>query len=459
MSIVSKLKNFVVNSLSSKLEKTNYVYMSNVIHGHLNNTIKYIKKAYQLNADVYSIVSFIAGKVATVPFVLYEIKDEKQLVRYKSLSSGVYTKETQMLKKKALQEVEKDHVITRMLNKAPNEQMTASEFKYGYVIYRLLTGNSFMRGFGPEAEPNKFVQLHLLPSQLTVPLGGTMYAPVRAYKLTWDPEEIPAEFVSHSRYFNPDFEYPSNPHVIGQSPLQAAANIILQSNSATNAATSAFQNGGMAGILYQKGGSDLSEAQRDLMQDHIDRTTSDTTNRKQILAASAEMGWLKVGESPVDLGILEALNATLRSLCNIFHVNSAIFNDPENKSYNNISEARKAAITDAVLPELTALRDALNLWLLPGWEKADGKKYFIDYDASVFPELQANMKETAEWLNAAWWLTPNEKRTQMDYDAQSEEYDQIFVPMGVAPLGSGSPNDDVDFQKAFNEVGNIDYKE
>lgn len=459
MGLISKVKSFALNYLADSLAKTNYVYMANVIHGQLDSTTKYIKKAYQLNADAYSIVSFIAGKVSTVPFNLYEVKDEKQLQRYKSLSRGVHTKEVQLLKTKALAEITNEHRITKMLNKAPNEYMTAGEFKYGFAVYRLLTGNSFIRGFSPEAQPDKFIEMHLLPSQMIVPLGGNMYAPVRAYKLTWDPKEIPAEVISHSRYFNPAFEWPSNPHVIGQSPLQAAANIVLQSNSGNDALTLAFQNGGEAGILYQDGGSDLSETQREALQDHIDQKVGSNRPYKQILAASSKLGWLKIGSSPVDLRILEALNSTLRSLCNIFHVNSAIFNDPENKSYNNISEARKAAITDAVLPELAALRDALNLWLVPGWEKADKKKYFIDYDASVFPELQANMKETAEWLNVAWWLTPNEKRTQMDYDIQSEEYDQIFVPMGMAPLGSGSPEDDVDFQKAFNKVGGLDYND
>lgn len=459
MNLVKAIKNFVYGAMPKTIAQTNYVYMANTIHGQLDCSLKYIKKAYQVNADVYSITSFIAGKVATVPFNLYEIKNDKALLRYKAMSATMRNTQTEILKTKALQAVESDHKILRMLNKAPNEYMTAGEFKFGFTIYRLLTGNSFIRGFAPENEPGKFVELHLLPSQQVSPIGGSMYAPVRAYKLTWDPgNEIDVMDVAHSRYFNPDFEWPTNPHIIGQSPLQAAANIVLQSNSGDEAMTTAFQNGGEAGILYQDGGQDLSDAQRDMLQDHIDKKVSGSKNYKQILAASSKLGWLKIGSSPVDLNILEALNATLRRLCNIFHVNSAVFNDPENKSYNNISEARKAAITDAVLPELTAMRDAFNLWLIPGWEKADGKKYFIDYDSSVFPELQANMKETAEWLNVAWWLTPNEKRTQQDYDTLGNEYDVPFIPVGHAPLGSGNPEYDIDFQKAFNATGDLDYK-
>lgn len=458
MNLIQKVKGFVLNTLGAVTTRVNYGWMGTVIHGQLDSTISFIKKAYKINADTYSIISFIAGKSAIVPFTLYEVVNEKALMKYKAMTTGAFGPKALQLQTKALKEVDGGHRMLDMINKAPNDYMTASEFKYGWVVYRLLTGNSFIRGFAPEAQPDKFVEMHLLPSQMTVPLGATQYAAVRAYKMTWHPEEIPATDVSHSRYFNPDFEFPGNPFTIGQAPLEAAAATVLRSNSAMEASTKAFQQGGMAGILFQDGGADLSEPQRRDLQDHIDNKTSGGGNYKQILAASSKMGWIKVGESPVDLGIIQSLLADLRTLCNIFHVNSAIFNDPENKTFSNISEARKAAITDAVLPELTALRDALNLWLVPGWNKADGKKYYLDYDASVFPEMQMNLKEMVEWLEKAWWLSPNERRVQIDYDVMGPEYDQIFVPNNLMPLGSGDPDADIDFEKAFAMVGNIDYK-
>jgi len=459
MGLVTKFKNFLATTLGGMVSKSNYVYMHNMIHGQLQNTIDFIKKAYQMNADVYSITSWIAGKGSLVPFTLSEVVDDAALNKYKAMcvTQPDNLKELAKLRTKALKVVEKEHPILRMLNKAPNDYMTASEFKFGWILYRLLTGNTFLRGFGPEAQPDKFVELHILPAHLTVPLGGGMYSKPRAYKLTWDPEEIPGEQVSHSRYFNPDFEWPSNPHIIGQAPLKAAANLVHQSNSANEYMSYAFEFGGMSGILYQDGGSDLTDPQRDALQAHID-SKSGKQNAKQILAANTKMGWIKIGESPVDLGILESLPVSLRGLCNIFHMNSAIFNDPENKTYNNMTEARKAGITDAVIPELIAFRDQMNLWLVPGWEKADKKKYFIDYDATIFAELQANLKEMAEWLNTAWWLTPNEKREQMDYEALDSEFDVPFIPSTVAPLGA-EVDESVDFQKAYDMIGNIDYED
>jgi len=458
MGLIDKFKNFLATTLGSVVAKSNYVYMQNIIHGQLQNTIDYIKKAYQVNADVYSIVSWIAGKAATVPFTLSEVVDNNALIKYKAmcLTDPTNFKELKKLQAKALKLVEGNHRILTMLNVAPNDYMPASEYKFGWFLYRLLTGNTFIRGWGPEAMPDKFVELHLLPAHLCTPLGGGMYMKPRAYKLNWDPEEIPGEFVSHSRYFNPNFEWPSNPHIIGQAPLMAAAGLVHQSNSGNTYMSAAFENGGMAGVLYSDG-LELSDPQRDALQQHID-SKSGKHNAKQILAANSKMGWLKIGESPVDLGVIQAINTTLRGLCNVFHMNSAIFNDPENKTYNNMTEARKAGITDAVIPELIAFRDQMNLWLVPGWEKADKKKYFVDYDASVFPEMQANMKELAEWLNTAWWLSPNQKLEQMDYEPQGPEFDVPFIPSTVAPLGAVTDPNNIDFQKAFDAIGNIDYK-
>jgi len=260
MGLISKIKSFV----SGTITKTSYMWMNNTINSSLHGLKDYIQKAYQANADVYAIASFIAGKGASVPFLLYEVKNEKALMKYKSLSAAVYDRQVMNLRQKSLQDANDGHRIMNMLNKAPNDYMTASEFKFGFILYRLLTGNSFIRGYAPEMEETKFVELHLLPSQFTVPIGGGQYNAPRAYRMTWDPEEIPGQEVSHTRYFNPHFEFPSNPHIMGQSPLQAAARVVTRSNSGYDASIHAIENGGMAGILYQDGGADLSEPQREL---------------------------------------------------------------------------------------------------------------------------------------------------------------------------------------------------
>ena len=459
MNIVSRIS----NAITAFRGQQNLMYgrlMNDMIYGQFQNMQQYIRDAYQKNADLYSIVSFIASKVSIAPFTLYEIKDEKSFRKYKGLTTNP-TQESiraaEVFKTKAMNEVEGKHPLLEILNNKPNDNMNGSEFKYASAVYRLLTGNTYIYGFAPESDPAKFVELHILPSQYTNPVSGGQYNPIKGYKLAYDPQNIiPRENVAHYRYFNPDFEFQSNPHIVGQSPLQAAANVILRSNSGYEASTKAFQNGGLTGVLYEDGGTSIDEKQREQLQKHIDNKMTGPGNFKQIIAASSKLGWLQIGTTPVDLGILESMAVDLRTMCNVYHVNSALFNDPENKTYNNMTEARKAAVTDAILPELTALRDALNQWLIPGWSKADKKNYFLDFDLSVYAELQDDMKSLAEWLAAAWWIDPNEKRAQMNYDAKGKEFDECFIPAGIMPL---SQSNNLDFEKAFDSAGLIDYKD
>jgi len=44
-----------------------------------------VKKGFMMNPDVYMIVSYITRLAAQIPWVLYEVKDNKWLNRYKNL--------------------------------------------------------------------------------------------------------------------------------------------------------------------------------------------------------------------------------------------------------------------------------------------------------------------------------------------------------------------------------------
>jgi hypothetical protein len=44
------------------------------------------------------------------------------------------------------------------------------------------------------------------------------------------------------------------------------------------------------------------------------------------------------------------------------------------------------------------------------------------------------MKELAEWLAIAWWITPDEKRELMGYEAKGDLFDEPWVPSTITPL-------------------------
>ena len=404
---------------------------------------EYVDKGYQYNADVYSIVSFITRKAATAPPILYEVKDDKAFQKYKSFSANL-TKpsdiaEANHLRAKALVEVDMQHpIIQTLLN--PNDYQSYYEFMDNLLGFKLITGNSYVYGVGPSTGFNagKFKQLYVLPAHLIRILSDGRYDPVSGYTLTtqYDSQDLRADNVMHTKYWSPDYSAQGS-HLYGQSPLRAALRVMQQSNDAQTASVKLFQNTGAVGILSDDSDDGLAPEQALELQRKYKAEHSGAANSGNIIISSSKLKWTQLGLSPVDLAIIDSQKMNLRQLCNIYHVNSALLNDPDNKTYNNMYEARKALISDAILPELISLRADLNKWLVAPYNKSEGVNYFLDFDLSVFPELQEDKKEQIQYLERAWWLTPNQKLEEMGYGRNEDpNMDKIYVSIQVKPIDS-----------------------
>lgn len=406
-----------------------------------DNFQSYVDKGYQYNSDVYAIVNLITRKAATAPPVLYRIVDDRAFQKYKAFTSNVVKPqdiaEANNLRKKALVEVEETHPIIQTLHN-PNDFQSYYEFMDNYLGFKLITGNSYVYGVGPSTGPNagKFKQLYVLPAHLVRILSDGRYNPVAGYTLTtkYDSQDLPADKVMHSKYWNPDYSTEGS-HLYGQSPLKAANRVLQQSNDSLTASVKLFQNTGAVGILYDNSDDGMSPEQALELQRKWQTENSGPNNAGKVIVTSAKIGWQQLGLSAVDLAIIDSQKMNLRQLCNVYRVNSALMNDPDNKTYNNMYEARKALISDAILPELIAARADLNKWLVAPYNKSEGDKLFLDFDLDVFPELQEDKKEQIQYLERAWWLTPNQKLEEMGYGrSEDPNMDKVYVSIQVQPI-------------------------
>jgi len=402
----------------------------------------YVDKGYQYNADVYSVINLITRKAATAAPILYEIVDDRAFQKYKSFTSNMSKPqdiaEANHLRQKALVEVDERHPIIQTLHN-PNDFQSFYEFMDNYLGFKLITGNSYVYGVGAVTGPNagKFKQLYVLPAHLTRIVSGGKYDPVKGYTITtaYDFQEIMAEKVMHSKYWNSDYSVEGS-HLYGQSPLRAALRVLQQSNDAQTASVKLLQNTGAQGILFDNStDSYLSPEQAAEIQRKYKAEYSGPENAGNIIVTSAKVGWQQLGLSSADLEIMSAMKMNLRQLCNVYRVNSALLNDPDNKTYNNMYEARKALISDAILPELIAARADFNKWLVEPYNKSENKRYFLDFDLDVFPELQEDKKEQIQYLERAWWLTPNQKLEEMGYGrSEDPNMDKVYVSIQVQPI-------------------------
>lgn len=409
----------------------------------------FVDDGYVANDIVYSIIKLITDKAKIAPFHVYKVVDEKAAKKYKSLAAqkDINLKELETLHKKAYELYTGDQRLNELL-KYPNEEDCWSDLVEQWCGFKLITGNSFIYGKLIEAGNNqgKPYELFALPSQYMAIIANiNVFPPTRAgYQLyygqmwSFDTKEI-----LHDKYFNPQWGVTGG-QLYGQSPLRAAAKNLTRSNEAKTAAVASFQNGGPAGVLFmndERFDPTSGQAQAQALKTAVSQKGG-AANFNSIAVSGYKVDWKQIGLSPVELNIIESEKWDLKALCNIYGVPSQLLNDSDSKTYNNQREGEKALTLRCAIPLLNALTENLNRKLHTDWGYK-GTNLYVDYDLSVFGELEANKAEQTAWLNTAWWISPKQKLDIMNIEVPDyipkEELEKLYIPTGLQTIDQFQP--------------------
>jgi HK97 family phage portal protein len=409
----------------------------------------FVDDGYVANDIVYSIIKLITDKAKIAPFHVYKVVDEKAAKKYKSLAAqkDINLKELETLHKKAYELYTGDQRLNELL-KYPNEEDCWSDLVEQWCGFKLITGNSFIYGKLIEAGNNqgKPYELFALPSQYMAIIANiNVFPPTRAgYQLyygemwSFDTKEI-----LHDKYFNPQWGVTGG-QLYGQSPLRAAAKNLTRSNEAKTAAVASFQNGGPAGVLFmndERFDPTSGQAQAQALKTAVSQKGG-AANFNSIAVSGYKVDWKQIGLSPVELNIIESEKWDLKALCNIYGVPSQLLNDSDSKTYNNQREGEKALTLRCAIPLLNALTENLNRKLHTDWGYK-GTNLYVDYDLSVFGELEANKAEQTAWLNTAWWISPKQKLDIMNIEVPdyipTEELEKLYIPTGLQTIDQFEP--------------------
>jgi len=113
-----------------------------------------------------------------------------------------------------------------------------------------------------------------------------------------------------------------------------------------------------------------------------------------IWATNAKLKYTSFDSNPSDLKFLETDLQKRRRFCNIWGLDSSLFNDPSNKTYNNQKEANKSAFLNCYIPNDLKLLSSLNKWLSPIYQTGKvNTKYEIYQDLSDIDTLQQDKLE------------------------------------------------------------------
>jgi HK97 family phage portal protein len=454
-------------NFSKKNQNTNeqynraiYNWLGNSVLWNTENDDSYITQGYQKNATIYSLINLITKAATTIPFQVYEKTNENDYKRYKALTSGMMDaasiQKASLLQKNALVELQ-DTELHKILER-PNPAQSYNAWLTELIAFGKLTGNRYIYGIGPDTGANvgKFTELYVMPSQVMEIISNGIMEPVSKYKLEYNGTKyIDASEICHIKDFNPYYDGTGS-HMYGQSPLRAGLRTLTTNNEAVQTGVKYLQNQTARGLLTSEMG-DINEVQAQQLKDKFKRQHQGSDNAGDIIITPNKMSWVNFGLNASDVSLIAQYNASIKDLCNIYNVPVQLLNNTESSSYNNMKEAKKALYQNAVIPELVKIKDELNRWLAPKY----GDKLCIEFDFSVIPEMQEETDKVVDQLSKAWWITPNEKRSAMNYgkDEENTQLDDYFIPANLIPT---NPSDidlpiepiDVDVNKFLSQKKN-----
>lgn len=372
-----------------------------------DNADEYITQGYQGNPDVYSIVR-----------------------RYVTMSTQAKLVLRRKLKDGEVEDVP-DHELTKFLGMV-NPAMSMDEFREAYTVYLLTIGNSFW--YKPVLESGlnkgKTTQLYALPANdiEVTSNNNSIITPDIIYKLENSQTPFNNNEIYHSKYFNPYFY--TKPTLYGQSPLQAAADTLAKQNQGEKTQAKQFENQGPAYLLYRDGAdswNSMSDPQKIALQKEINGLAAKGKQGTGIVLKD-KFAAIKLGISASDLNILESTREGRRILCNVYQLSVALFNDPAGSTYNNMTTARKAAWTDAIMPHNNKFANDLTQFLIYPVDEYRMDNLFFDMDYSAVEELQEGLKEKVDWMVRAHWSANEIRKATGREEIDDPQMDQpIFA--------------------------------
>lgn len=413
----------------------------------------FVNRGYRGNANVYAIVRKIGDKNKIAPLLVYTEKSGKNLTtKYKKFKySGNSDTHTQSIamRSKALEFAE-DTDLGKLLQN-PNPHQTWSEFMDDVSGFYNTCGEAFIYGVGPGEDSKnfgKYTELYAMPSHLVTIVAGDIMNPVKGYKLRIGDvtKEIPEKDVCHIKMFNPYWTVTGD-QLRGQSPLLAGLKHLKRNDVGLYSSSKLLENRGAETIVSPNHPDSkywLNPTQVTATEQALGEKINGPANKGKTVVSGMPLQAIQLGLSPQALQIIESMNDDVTTLCSLWGIDPILLGRGTG-TYSNQEQARKALVTDITIPFLNMIEQKLMQWLVPAYSKSDKKDYIIDFDTTVYPELQSDMKLIKEVYLDSQVLTIDEKRVMINFDERgTPDADVILVDAGKVPLAdaaSSMPDD------------------
>ena len=370
--------NFLQKLFTKEIQKKSYTYSNSVVNSRdlINNLFRFkggaadnqlIEEGYVSNADLYSIISTLCEIGSDVPF----------LVEQKTADGW---------------ELDEQSKLNDLINK-PNEYTTGKDFRYNSLNYLLNTGDIFW--YKTISSFDLVTETTLFESNL-IDLLFDAYGEVKTIQYsknnTTQSDYLPDEII-HNMYLNPSISGLQSKR--GLSPLQAGYAAMISSNNRGVASASMLENGGAANLISSGSEMVMTEDERKAVQDETDKKLGGSNKFGKNVVTTAAISVNSLGMSSQQMQMLEGTVIDRRSLCNIFKVDSSLFNDKDASTYNNMQTVSKAVYTRAVIPNNNKIISGYSS-IIPAYNSFENKELRIVQDLSNIEALPQDQLVLAE---------------------------------------------------------------
>lgn len=365
--------NLLQDKINSVTNST-FVSLTNSLNYNIVSEQDLWEKGYTHNPIVYSVISSISNKCASLPLDLYNgdnITDEADF-----------------------------------LNKIWCERWCASYGKeegLRLAMTNLLTfGVCYIEKKGDGLIPD---ELHVLPNQFVTPETGLIsFYENPSYYYFQD---------STKRYKIPTdnliiIRLPYNLAVKnrndGLSPLQAVWQIVLASNNRGEAEKELMNNRGAAGIIspkQSKDGRGMTQQAFNWLQDKLKSVIGGADKFNKIIQSQDAVDFTQIGMTSTDLQLIQSDVQHVRKIAGVYNYPSQLVGDTEASQYANYKEALKSVYIDVVLPYMKLFINQFKKQYISTVNDLTGSNYELKIDKSRIDVLNQSWEEQLTLLPQA----------------------------------------------------------
>lgn len=335
-----------------------------------NNSNIQVREGYSQNVDVYAIIKKIVDISKSTPWVV----ERKQ-----------YNGNWKVLENTTIHE----------LMDAPNitKGYTWNDIEEMVLLYLLITGNTYMVG-NTQFNSTLIEEIDILPSQAINIYNRNLnfFSPQLQYQFNFGGTSrvYSQDELKHIKFYNPNlqnFDY-------GLSPIQVAGNVVQVGNERWIADASILGNKGVSGLVSDGSDNPMTTDEAKIAGDELRKKMGGAHKFGRVMVTNKKLTYIPIGLSPADMQLLEKGVVTTRTLCNVLGLDSSLFNDPANKTYNNRLEAEKAMYTNCIIPLSDKISEAFTSWICANHFPMQEVRMRQDF--SSVECLQGNKKEESE---------------------------------------------------------------